>query len=524
VCTLSLVFEQVSSVLRQAIEELEIPVDGAALRLSCELLDRLTAKVTAAIGAFDAAGAWRDTGATSMTAWLRHHTHRSGRESSRLARTARRLRTLPVTAAAYEDGTLSSGQVQAIVANLDDGTTPLFAEVEDEMVARLARLGVGDVSRVMQSWAAAARDHLQPDPGDGDEPDPEPAAEPDRSLHLSETMDGRGELSASLDPEARALAETALRLAETPDAEAEPERTPARRRADAFVDILRFFLDHQTTHAGGRHRPHLNVVVDYEDLIGRPPWATGPTGTAPGPFDRSPRTSTSSGDRPTGTWSRRPEGAGNAFSHAAGTGSGSDGGRDGPAAGGSSSHGAGPWTEGGGTGTPAHESPGDGVPTGTAGEGRAGPRRSRRGVGRLLDGTVLDAATLHRLACDAGIHRVIMAGRSTVLDYGSTTRTAPANLWAAVVARDQHCRFPGCDRPPNWCEAHHVVSWERGGPTAVDNLALLCSRHHHILHTAGWHAELLPDGTLSITDPHGRVHTTQPPGTLDALLPWGRAA
>jgi hypothetical protein len=94
----------------------------------------------------------------------------------------------------------------------------------------------------MQSWATAAKDHLQPDPGD-DEPDGEPAG-PERSLHLSETMDGRGEMSASLDPEGRALTETAIRLAQTEDSDAEPERSPARRRGDALVDIMRFFLDH----------------------------------------------------------------------------------------------------------------------------------------------------------------------------------------------------------------------------------------------------------------------------------------
>ncbi len=79
-----------------------------------------------------------------------------------------------------------------------------------------------------------------------------------------------------------------------------------------------------------------------------------------------------------------------------------------------------------------------------------------RGQGRLLDGSVLDAATLQRLCCDAGIHRVITNGRSSILDYGTTTRTIPANLFNALVIRDRHCRFPGCDRPPEWTEAHHI--------------------------------------------------------------------
>jgi hypothetical protein len=115
-----------------------------------------------------------------------------------------------------------------------------------------------------------------------------------------------------------------------------------------------------------------------------------------------------------------------------------------------------------------------------------------RGHGRLVDGSVLDAATVQRLVCDAGVHRVVTHGRSSILDYGTTTRSVPANLYNALVIRDRHCRFPGCDRPPEWTEAHHVRWVTHGGATALDNLALQCSRHHHLLHTPGWDAKLLP--------------------------------
>jgi hypothetical protein len=135
----------------------------------------------------------------------------------------------------------------------------------------------------------------------------------------------------------------------------------------------------------------------------------------------------------------------------------------------------------------------------------------RRRHGQLLDGGVLDGTTVQRLFCDAGVHRVVTDGRSSILDYGTTTRTVPANLYNALVIRDRHCRFPGCDRPPEWTEAHHVRWVTHGGPTALDNLALQCSRHHHLLHTPGWHAKLLPDATLEVTDPHGRTRTSTTP-------------
>ena len=194
------------------------------------LADRLNAKLLTAVGEHDVAELWRNDGATSMTAWLRHHTRRSGRDAARCARTARRLRELPVTAAAYRDGALSGGQVQAIVANLKDRTVDLFADHEAQLVPELARLSVADTAVAMQDWARRADAVL------GDDPEP---VLPERSLHLSRILDGRRELSGSFDPEGGAVIATALRLAATRDVDGEPRRSPAQRRGDALVDVCR---------------------------------------------------------------------------------------------------------------------------------------------------------------------------------------------------------------------------------------------------------------------------------------------
>ena len=95
----------------------------------------------------------------------------------------------------------------------------------------------------------------------------------------------------------------------------------------------------------------------------------------------------------------------------------------------------------------------------------------------------LSRATLERLTCDCDISRVITTGRSEVLDVGRATRTIPPAIWKALVVRDQHCQAPGCDRPPDSCEAHHIVHWTRGGPTNLENLQLLCWNHHRYRHT-----------------------------------------
>jgi hypothetical protein len=320
------------------------------------------------------------------------------RSAQRLRSLAGRLRSLPVCAEAYADGSLSGGQIEAIVARLDDETAELFAAQEEDLVPRLIGLNVAQVSRAMGYWLARNR------------PERTEPSEPERSLHLSQTMEDRWVLDGTLDAEGGSVVATAVRLAmpeRTPSVNDDALKSPAHRRADALVGICRFFLDHQKTHAGGRHRPHLNVVVDIEDLL--------------------------------------------------------------------------------------------------AGRG-----------GRVVDGPQLDGPSVSTLFCDSAVHRVVMSGRSAVLDYGTATRTIPAPLWNALVIRDEHCRFPGCDRPSTWCEGHHVVWVTHDGTTELANLVLVCSRHHHRLHQPGWHAKLRPDGGFEVTDPEGMVRCTSPPRTEPA--------
>jgi hypothetical protein len=90
--------------------------------------------------------------------------------------------------------------------------------------------------------------------------------------------------------------------------------------------------------------------------------------------------------------------------------------------------------------------------------------------------------TARRLACDASVMRVMLSERSEPLDVGRRSKVVPPSMRRAVIVRDRHCRFPGCDRPQTWCDAHHVVHWADGGPTALSNLILLCRQHHRAIH------------------------------------------
>jgi hypothetical protein len=105
-----------------------------------------------------------------------------------------------------------------------------------------------------------------------------------------------------------------------------------------------------------------------------------------------------------------------------------------------------------------------------------------RGAGHTLDGTVLSPQTVRKIACDASIIPMVLGSKSQPLDVGRTKRLVTPALLAALWARDKACTFPGCGRPPQWTDAHHVRHWIVGGPTALLNLALLCAHHHTWVH------------------------------------------
>jgi uncharacterized protein DUF222/HNH endonuclease len=241
--------------LRVEVESLAVPVDGDALVEAFGLYDALAARLCEAVARFDGAGLWDVDGATSMTAWLADRVRLPRRRAAGWASRARKLAQLPVMARAYLDGVLSGGQVEAICANLDRETVGLFADHEPEVIPTLAGLSADEVATAMRRW----REHATADR--------EPKSERPQELHLSRGLDSQWVLDGSLNPETGDLLETALRLAGTDEVEGDVPRSNATRRADALADLARYFLDHQQTRRGGRHRPHLNVVIDWDTLL-----------------------------------------------------------------------------------------------------------------------------------------------------------------------------------------------------------------------------------------------------------------
>jgi hypothetical protein len=125
------------------------------------------------------------------------------------------------------------------------------------------------------------------------------------------------------------------------------------------------------------------------------------------------------------------------------------------------------------------------------------PPATLDGVGPIAS----EAAQRH--ACDATVSWLLGKVEKDQ-ETSHEHRQIPPSIRRALVARDRDCVFNGCHRPANWCDGHHVKWWTRGGETRLENLALVCGRHHRMLHEEGWTIEQA-GGRWLTTPPAHRV-------------------
>ena len=105
---------------------------------------------------------------------------------------------------------------------------------------------------------------------------------------------------------------------------------------------------------------------------------------------------------------------------------------------------------------------------------------------RIENGPGVDLPTAERMTCDSAVVAVLHSAKpGELLRLGRKTRKMSAALRRALRIRDGGCQFPGCHRRRH-LQAHHVVHWMHGGPTDLDNLVLLCGRHHRAIHEEGF--------------------------------------
>src|SRR3954451_23732375 len=139
------------------------------------------------------------------------------------------------------------------------------------------------------------------------------------------------------------------------------------------------------------------------------------------------------------------------------------------------------------------------VPEGAAGRARA----TLGGTDGTRPGGTLDPSVLARLGCDSPLYRILLDPSGSVLDVGHAKRLATPAQRQALAVRGGGCVVPVCGKPAEWCEPHHVIGWPAGGRTDLDNLVLLCSRHHTAVHAGVWQVRMR-DGIPWLIPPRWR--------------------
>jgi Domain of unknown function (DUF222)/HNH endonuclease len=281
-------------------------------------------------------------------------------------------------------------------------------------------------------------------------------------------LEGMVAVNGLLEPEAGQTLAAALEPLARP-ANADDSRSGGQRRADALTELARRHLEGGRLPRSGGVRPQLLVTVDLDTLLGHPGGVGGELGGIGVLDPEACRRLACDGAVTRVLVTRQPPGhpdpAGDDLDHPDPGGDAHLAGRD---------------------------------PGGSEGLGAD----DHRGDDPSLAGRLRVAATL--------LPPTLGGAPTQPLEVGRTTRVVSPAQRHALVVRDGGCAFADCDRPPGWCEAHHLVHWLHGGPTDLPNLALVCRAHHRAVHEGGWRLHRDPDGRLTATPPH-RPHRRQPP-------------
>ena len=119
----------------------------------------------------------------------------------------------------------------------------------------------------------------------------------------------------------------------------------------------------------------------------------------------------------------------------------------------------------------------------------------------------IPASIARELAADGKWRRFITDPLTgNLLDYGREKYEPPQALVDFLMARDRTCRFPGCRQPARLADIDHAQPWEEGGETSIENMGLLCRRHHRMKTHGGWKLESFPDGSCKWFSPAGREY------------------
>jgi len=366
------------------------------------------------------------------------------------------------TVAAAEAGALSKAKVELLARARKELVADEFDRMEPTLVAEAQRLSADGLARLLKRWEHLARDVVQAEPDAGAGGDDRPS-----EIHLSQTFGGRWSLSGDLTAEDGAILASGIShatevLFHAGAATADGVLlTPSQRRSRATVEVFRRGVTADPEQPGAH--PLVLALVDIDRLVA--PAANWAVPDAEVTAISQPETRTS----------------GAAGFNALGSGD--------------DAHRA--------NGPPGRAA----APPTTSGSASDLTIAGRLGMCEIQGAGPVRAATIQRLACDGAVRRVVVDARSEVLDVGRARRLATPAQRAALRVRDRGCVFPGCDRPSEWCQAHHLIPFETGGATDLANLCLVCSHHHHLVHEGSWSLERI--GVLWVATSPAGVRRTQ---------------
>jgi hypothetical protein len=488
---------------------------------------RLDAAECRYLADWDARQVWAADGALSGAAWLRNRHGVASRPMRERLRVARRLRLMPLTAAAFEAGALAYEKVRLLANARTDATAEVFDRDEHVLVDSGITLDTDQFSHVMRYWRAMADAA-----GFSDDANSQHRR---RRAWFSETLDGMIKIDALLDPETGRIVKQVLEeildelsradRRDTANGVGVPERNIQQRVADALAEMARRAA---TTNPNTPRKPRTEMMVllptdNHDHATGQ--HATGHDaarhhdGTG---CDDLAGCDSGAGDEVAGCdGASGGDGATDldAMNHhddATGQ-SAADGRADAPGQGAAAretdatQHAGSAGRDDSTRGSPAGPSRSD--RSGWA--GWAGLFPASRRLPTLDNGMPITWDAAQRLACDANFRRVVINARSEILDLGRRTPNPSHPQRLAVTLRDGGCTFAGCDLPIGCCEVHHLAPYHRGshtgGPTDLHNLTLACSRHHHLAHEGGF--------TMTRNPITGRIDTRRPDGTLIPTRP-----
>ena len=451
---------------------------GGRVRSLLILQRRLQSCLLEQVASFDAQAFGTAFGSASTQAWVRAYGSLDSSQASALVGAARLTATLPLVAGVFARGEIGVEHLVAIERTTRAVPDDVLA-CHDAVLTSLAEHGnPRDMARagekITEVWQ---HDTLAADPS---------AVLDVRRLSLAQTMDGIWSLDGQLTPEDGAKLAAALEPLMRKRGP-EDDRTPQQRRADALTELVDIALRSGDLPQSGGDRTRITLLVHLTeqaiDAAQQADEAARAAEAADGEGD--PRQA----DPP----AVAPDGQGLAPTEVEGA----------PV---QPRRVAEPSDSADGV---ASRSIGDGgqrtalrrLAGAVTGEGSAGLFAGSR-VAAIFDGrtarqllgsqAALSQDALTRIACDADINLALLGPTGDLLYQGRTCRFPTVAQSRALVVRDRGCVFPGCDRPPSKCQAHHLLFWGDLGPTDIDNLALVCGFHHMVIHDQHWQLGRLP--------------------------------